>query len=508
MLSMTYKKDIRKLFYEQGLNISEISKETGVDRKTARLIINQTDFNELPEEKKTMGRPIKIRPYKEIIDGWLLEDRKARKKQRHTGKRVFDRLLKEFGDEFDCSYKTISNYVTARKNEIYRKDGCYLPLEHMAGEAQADFGEADFYENSKLHHGYYLNLSFPYSNQGYLQVFKGQNQECLFEGLLNIFRHIGGVPHRIWFDNASIIVSGILKGGNRNLTDDFIRFSEHHGFESAFCNPASGHEKGSVESKVGYHRRNLLVPVPRFRSIELFNEELLKECDKDAERQHYKKNELIENLHKEDKAAMLKLPEKSFEAAKYLSVKTNSYGKFSLNSGLHEYSTAPKYAGERVTIKLTAYEVIALDESLREIVTHTRLYGKERQQSMQWLPYLSQLSKKPGALKYTGIYGMLPEPLKDYMELCDRGDKGKILQVILKISSESGFENAVNTVSEALSLGAADPDSLLMIHTRLSTPELHLKPAKVPACIPELAKLKPNILAYDLLLETASDRSC
>jgi len=505
---MTYKKDIRKLFYEQGLNISQISKETGIDRKTARQIISRTDWNEPIEKKNTMGRPTKIGPYKEIIDGWLLEDKKARKKQRHTGKRVFDRLLEKFGSEFDCSYKTISNYVTARKNEIYRKEGCYLPLEHIAGEAQADFGEADFYENGKLHHGYYLNLSFPYSNQGYVQVFKGQNQECLFEGLLNIFRHSGGVPHRIWFDNASTMVSRILRGGNRNLTDDFIRFSEHHGFESAFCNPASGHEKGSVESKVGYHRRNLLVPVPNFKSIENFNQELLKECDKDANREHYKKDNKIENLHKEDKEAMLKLPERSFETAKYISVKANSYGKFSLNGGLHEYSTAPKYAGERVTIKLTAYEVVVLDESLREIVKHTRLYGKERQQSMQWLPYLSQLSKKPGALKYTGIYGMLPEPLKDYMELVGKSDKGKILQVILKISSEAGFENAVKTVSQALCFGAADPDSLLMIHTRLNTPELHLKPAKVPACMSEIVKVMPNISAYDLLLKKPGGRSC
>jgi transposase len=222
MLSMTQKNDIRKMFYGQGRSISEIARETGFDRKTIRQYVNQTDWNLAVEGKSTAGRPIKIDQYKEIIDAWLTEDKKARKKQRHTAKRVYDRLNERFGKEFDCCYKTVANYVSKKKREIYRNDACYLPLDHIAGEAQADFGEADFYENGKFFKGHYLNLSFPYSNQGYVQIFKGENQECLFEGLISIFEHIGGIPHRIWFDNASTIVTKILRGGNRSLTDDFI----------------------------------------------------------------------------------------------------------------------------------------------------------------------------------------------------------------------------------------------------------------------------------------------
>lgn len=506
MLTMTQKNDIRKLFYEQGMNISQIARETGNDRKTVRQYINQHNWNTPPKEKFSVGRPAKLEPFKETIDKWLVEDKKARKKQRHTAKRVFDRLQEIYGDEFDCCYKTVSNYVTARKKEIYSKDVCYLPLEHIPGEAQADFGEADFYENGRLHHGHYLNLSFPYSNQGYFQLFKGQNQECLFEGLINIFNHINGVPHRIWFDNASTMVTNVLKGGSRNLTDDFLRFKQHHGFEAVFCNPQAGHEKGSVESKVGYHRRNMLVPIPEVKDIKEYNKELLIQCDKDGERDHYRKETKISDLHQKDKEALLPLPAVPFEAAKYISVKTNSYGKFTLSNGLHEYSTAPKFAGQKVTIRLDANEVTVLDENLREVVIHKRLYGKEKQQSIEWLPYLSQLSRKPGALKYTGIFKMLPDPLQEYMELCEKRDRGKILQAILKISKEAGFESAVNTVSEALTYGAADPDSLLMVHARLSTPNLCLKPVKVSGNIPDLTKVTANISAYDELLKKAGER--
>ena len=508
MLTMTQKNDIRKLFYEQGMSISQIARETGHDRKTVRQYVNQHNWNTPPKGKSTVGRPVKLEPFKEIIDEWLLEDKRARKKQRHTGKRVFNRLKKLYGDEFNCCYKTVSNYVTARKKEIYRKEICYLPLEHKPGEAQADFGEADFYENGKLYHGHYLNLSFPYSNQGYLQIFKGENQECLFEGLIIIFNYLNGIPNRIWFDNASTMVIDVLRGGNRNLTDDFMRFNQHYGFEAVFCNPAAGHEKGSVENKVGYHRRNMLVPIPEFRDIREYNKELLIECDQDGEREHYRKEKKISELHQKDKEALLQLPAVAFEAAKYQRVRTNTYGKFTLNNGLHEYSTAPKFAGQKVTIRLDANEVAVLDENLREVVIHKRLYGKGKQQSMQWLPYLSQLSRKPGALKYTGIFRMLPDPLQEYMELCEKRDKGKILQVILQISKDTGFDTAVETVTEALTYGAADPDSLLMVHTRLTTPNISLKPVKVSGGMPDQRKVTPNISAYDLLLKKAGERSC
>ena len=192
--------------------------------------------------------------------------------------------METYKDDFNCSYRTVAAYVAMKKKELFSEKNGFLPLEHVPGEAQVDFGDADFYENGKLYNGKYLNLSFPYSNKGYTQLFKGENQECLFEGLKTIFEHIGGVSPKIWFDNASTIVTKVIKGGGSNLTDDFIRFMEHYGFEAVFCNVNAGHEKGYI------------------------------------------------------------------------------------------------------LIKLTANNVIILDESYREIVRHARLYGNYKQQSIKWLP--------------------------------------------------------------------------------------------------------------------------
>ena len=269
---MTEVHNLRKLYYDEGKNITEISKETGRDRKTVRLYLEKEDWNEIQPRSLAGVEFPKLDPFKADIDAWLTEDKKAKRKQRHTAKRVYQRLVEKYQENFNCSYRTVAGYVSKRKKEIFGQRAGYLPLEHIPGEAQGDFGDAEYYENGQLYSGKYLNLSFPHSNQGYFQLFKGENQECLFEGLISIFEHIGGVPPRIWFDNTKTIVTKVLKDGGRTLTDDFLRFSEHYRFEAVFCNVEAGHEKGNVESKVGYHRRNWLVPVPRFERLSEFNQ--------------------------------------------------------------------------------------------------------------------------------------------------------------------------------------------------------------------------------------------
>ena len=104
--------------------------------------------------------------------------------------------------------------------------------------AQADFGSAEFYQRGKYFYGKYIALSFPWSNAAYMQLLYGENTECLLEGLSAIFSHIGGVPREIWFDNGSAMVTNIIKGGGRNLTERFSRFKEHYGFKASRANTA------------------------------------------------------------------------------------------------------------------------------------------------------------------------------------------------------------------------------------------------------------------------------
>jgi len=148
---MTQVHNIRKMYFEDGKKITEISRETGHDRKTVRYYLEKDDWNKKEPEASPIGDFPKLEPYKADIDFWLLEDKKAKRKQRHTAKRVYDRLVGKYRESFSCSYRTVAGYVAKKKKEIFGKEPGHLPLEHIPGEAQADFGDAEFHENGNLH---------------------------------------------------------------------------------------------------------------------------------------------------------------------------------------------------------------------------------------------------------------------------------------------------------------------------------------------------------------------
>ena len=503
MLTMDQLHDIRFRFFVKGENISQIADALNKDWKTVQKYVDMKDFNEpAPKTASDYRSYPKLDPFKNTINEWLEEDKKAPRKQRHTAKRVFDRLQKEFKGSFNCSYRTVALYYTVKHKELFSgpKDG-FLPLEHKPGEAQVDFGAADFYENGKKHSGKYLEVSFPHSNKGYLQLNYGENMECLLEGLDAIFRHIGCVPGELWFDNATTIVSKIIRGGGREFTERFERFREHYRFQSVFMNPGEGHEKGNVENKVGYQRRNFLVPVPRFLSLSDYNLQLLGTCEEDADREHYRHDETIQELFANDLKHCHPLPEIQFDVSHHTTATTNNWGKFYLHKSMHEYSVSPKHANTTMNIKLTSSSLIVQDENFREIVRHRRLYGDAKQQSMEWLPYLKQLSMRPRALKYSGVYDMMPSSMKQFLEGCSNSEIGKVLKVLSELTDRTGFDSAIQTVAQALSYGTADAESLKNLYRRLYADVPELPPMLSNPHLPKVAPMKANLYAYDAFLK-------
>jgi transposase len=502
MLTMDKVYDIRERYYVKGHNITQIASELHLDWKTVQKYIDKADFNKpAPKPASEQRFCPKLDPYKPTIDRWLEEDKAAPRKQRHTAKRVYHRLRKEFED-FNCSYRTVASYYAVKHKELFSGAKCgFLPLEHQPGEAQIDFGTADFYENGKRITGKYLEVSFPYSNKGFLQLFYGENLECLLEGLDAIFRHIGAVPHELWFDNTKTIVTKVIKGGGRETTERFERFREHYLFQAVFMNPNEGHEKGNVENKVGYQRRNFLVPLPRFLSLADYNRQLLNMCEDDADRDHYRHNSTIEELFAEDVKHCHPLPNIEFDLSGIGKAMTNSWGKFYLCKNMHEYSVSPKHANVMVNLKLTSSHVIVLDENYREIVRHNRLYGETKQQSMIWLPYLRQLSIRPRALKYSGIYDMMPPSLKQFLEGCTNTETGKVLKVLVELTDRTGFDSALNTVNQALCYGASDADSLKNLYRRIYTDVPELPSMPLGAEIPDVGQMAVNLIEYDTFLK-------
>jgi hypothetical protein len=172
-----------------------------------------------------------------------------------------------------------------------------------------------------------------------------------------------------------------------------------------------------------------------------------------------------------------------------------------LNKGLHEYSASPKHANTVVNLKLTSSLVIVMDDNYREIIRHRRLYGDTKQQSMEWLPYLKQLSIRPRALKYSGIYDMMPAEMKRFLQNCSNTETGKVLRVLAELTDRTGFDSALNTVNQALFYGASDADSLKNLYRRIYAEVPELPPMPLGSEIPNVGQMTTNLISYDVFLK-------
>jgi DNA replication protein DnaC/transposase len=315
-------------------------------------------------------------------------------KQRHTARRIWQRLVKEQGATV-CE-STVRHYVGRLKRELGHEKEQFLDLAWAPGEAQADFGEADFYVMGTKTRQHYFVLTFPFSNVGLSQVFPAENAECVCEALKNIFEYIGGVPVRIVFDNAAGV--GRRRNGEEKATELFSAFAAHYGFAFSFCNPAQGHEKGSVENKVGYIRSNLFVPAPSFDSGKRFNRTLLDRCLALSNKPHWIKGERELSLFEQDKLALIGLPSHAFDAVRYERHKTDKLGRVRLES-CHVYSTSPELALSEVICGLRARSVQIFDIDGTLVAEHPRAYGSAPTDTADPARQLALLARKPRAWK-------------------------------------------------------------------------------------------------------------
>ena len=451
--------DIRKMA-RAGCSVAEISRETGVSEPTVRKYIRKADFSPaVPAKKKA---PSMLDEHKPVVDMWIEEDRRNWHKQRHTATRIHERLVAEHG--FEGSYSTVQRYVKEYKAAHKDQRDEYLDLEWRPGEMQVDFGQADFRVvgvRKRLHD---LVCDFPFSNVGLAQVFPGETAECVCEGLMAVFRYIGGVPTRIVFDNATGVGRRIC--GEIRTSSLFAAFAEHFGFDYSFCNPRSGWEKGGVENKVGALRRSLFVPVPSFDRVDLYNKRLLDECMRMADKEHYLKGEPESQLFQEDLFAMSGLPAAPYSCVRWVTPKADKKGRVRVD-GRHWYSTDPSLAGLELPVALGAatVEVHAPDGAL--VCTHRRAYGKAPTDTSDPGSQLALLANRPGAWDDSRVRAALPDDLRGYMDSLERPRRSESIRLLRDQCAESGWDATVGAASEALAAtGRVDEASVAAVLAR------------------------------------------
>lgn len=491
MITMAIINNIRYLTKIQRLSYSKIKKITGCAYETIKKYEELEDLT--PVFKNPIKKKTKLEDFEQTIRKWILEDKGRPYKQRHTARKVHYRLLEEHPDTYTASYRTVANYLSKLKKELGIGGEEYIKLQHPEDEAQVDFGKASFYENGELIEGSYLVLTLPYSNAGFIQLFHGETQECLLEGLKNIFNHMGRVPTKIWFDNLTAAVKVINKK-NRKLNSFFEMFSAHYGYEPVFCNPGKGNEKGNVENKVGYLRRNLLVPLPDIKNLSDFNKELLKKCDTDHDRIHYEKREKIKDLYTEQLSLMQQLNLNEFDVFRLEKRKSNKYGNIEVET--NTYSVSPSYKNEELWARIEANRITILDNDGKELIKHKRCY-KKNQTIINHQESLPLIIEKINSLKYSGFYESLPKVWKEQLQDKDKESTKKNLKVLSQMLLESTIDVATTVLEKALVSGKTAPDEILASFYKYV--EKDVSPKEIE--FDELPELAQTIEAYDIDLD-------
>ena len=462
-ISMSQVQTIRQL-KKEGESIAGISRKVGVSRDTVYKYLERDDFSlAMPVKKPAKSIMDEYRP---VIEGYFEEDARSWRKQRHTAKRIHERLRDEHGCE--ASESTVRHYVARIRKECVPSASSFLTLVWAPGEAQADFGEADFYLNGVRTRLFYLVVTFPFSNVGLAQVFRGQNAECVCQGLKNAFEFVGGVPARIVFDNATGIGRKVSDGFR--TTKLFAAFAAHYGFDFSFCNPGSGHEKGNVENKVGFIRRNLFVPMPNITNLGAYNRHLMPRCIALSDgKPHWSKGEPESQLFVEDRFAMSGLPAKEFRVVRWETPKTDKQGRFRLER-VHVYSTSPELACTEVIVGIGADAVSRCTPDGRLVCEHRRAYGSAPTDSEEPASQLALLCVKAGAWPNSQVRASLPEQLRAHMDGLGRQDLKAELRIMRNQAAQSGYSATVGAMQTALAnTGRIDEASVAVAAARAAS---------------------------------------
>jgi len=378
---------VRRAVLVNGMSEREASREFGLARETVRKMLR---YSVPPgyQRHKPARRP-KLDQWVAIIDRIMKDDRHQPRKQRHTAKRIFDRLKEEHG--FPGGYTIVKDYV--RLKRLGQRE-MFVPLHHPPGDAQGDFGEAQVVIAGAECKAHYFVMDLPQSDDSFVMAFPAETTEAFLEGHNHGFRYFGGVPRTILYDNTKLAVARILGDGTRRKTQAFSELQSHYLFAEKFGRPAKGNDKGKVEGLVGYARRNFLVPVPRMESWAELNRHLLEQCHKRRQRKLRGQQQTIAERFAKDQENFLPLPAAPYEACEKVATQVSSWSLVRYRT--NDYSVPTEWGHREVLVKGFVEEVV-IAVGTEVIARHLRSYERE-DVIFEPLHYLALLEQKPNAL--------------------------------------------------------------------------------------------------------------
>jgi transposase len=359
----------------------------GISRESVRKMLS---FSVPPGYRRSapVRRP-KLDGFTEIIDQWLRDDLGQRAKQRHTAKRVFERLRDEHG--FVGGYTIVKDYIREHRR---RGREMFVPLHHPPGHAQADFGEAAVVIGGVERTAHFFAFDLPQSDACYIRAYPAATAEAWVDGHVHAFAFFGRVPQSVLYDNDRCLVARILPDGTRKRATLFSGFLSHYLIRDRYGRPGKGNDKGAVEGLVGWARRSFMVPLPRFASWEDFNLWLEAQCRKRQAEILRGHTETIGARLARDLEAMADLPAAPFDACDQATGRVSSQALVRYKT--NDYSVPVAYGHRDVWVRGYVDEVV-IGCGGEIVARHPRCYDRE---DMIFDPvhYLPLLEKKIGAL--------------------------------------------------------------------------------------------------------------
>lgn len=499
---------IRRDREREGLSIRALAARHGVHRRAVR----QALASPVPPAKRApQSRPApKLGEYRAIIDEWLIADREAPRKQRHTAKRIHQRLVDEHGAQ--VAEVTVRQYVRARKRQLgWPVADVFVPQHHEPGAtAEVDWGEAevDLAGERVTVHLFVMRASF--SGVVFCQASPVETQQAFLELHVQALEWFGGVFAQVRYDNLKSAVKQVLKGRRRVESDRFIALRSHYLFESQFTTPGieGAHEKGGVEGEVGRFRRNHLVPVPSLADLAELNAWLLEGCECDLARQITGRTGTIGQAWAIERPLLRALPPEAFDSAEAAAPRVDQKSLVTVRQ--NRYSVPVALAGLRVSARVGARE-ITISHDGRVVARHERLHGKFAT-SAQLDHYLELLQRKPGGLEHS--VALAQERDRGAWPACfdelwaaltgryGRSHAAAQMVDVLLLCREHGPDRVELAVRGALAAGAIDGRAVAVLASRADDVR-PAAPAPLIDLAPRLAaheRPAPELTDYDQLL--------
>ncbi len=392
MIRMDQYSFIRSAHRVYGKSIRQISRETGHSRKTIRKVLRQEPFGYTSRQRQAYPM---LGPYLSVIDRWLEEDKSRPKKQRHTARRIFHRLVREHG--FTGCESNVRHYVRGAKVRLgLQGTQAFIPLDPEVGrEAEVDWGTALAIIGGQPTTVKFLVMRSRYSGKHFVRAYPCERQQAFFDAHLHAFNFFGGVFPTLVYDNLSSAVKQVLRGRGRVEQEEFIKFHAYYNFTPRFCNPAAAHEKGGVEGLVGYVKRNYFVPLPEADSLAALNQKLGAECLAYGDHRLQGREKTVNEFFQAEQASLLPLPAVPFTITQTRGGKVDHYATVRVDN--NRYSVPSRYVGLKVQVLLDL-DRVDLFHGGNRLATHPRVFGSNKWQ-LNPDHYLELIQQRPGAFE-------------------------------------------------------------------------------------------------------------